>query len=781
MADNSQLDAVAERELSAGPTLDAPSTALPLRKACEACRFRKIRCDRNCPCSHCLQAKIPCIKSVRSRREKRNRASVSNKYEQKFDLIDRRLETITQLLHDLQTLSTSPGACSTTSVPPAPLRVDTANPAIMASSSTSIDGTSKPTTVETAFVDERLSVASHSAFPSSFPQQAVHNGRLQGLDLDINETLDSLHCILGALKQQTSKTEMSYPLAEPSLRPSFRGREMPPIEKAVALLHSTKANLFESSVWFHDLFSVGNLSSICLRVYFSEDFSEADFIIANSGLLQLFIEKSEEIPDKTESLNYAHTCRTNLETALVNLPLHLPATLDMISALLLGAFHTIEISKPSLCWTLSSKASELSQTLGYHRIPSIKEGFVAEEKRHAQLLFWFTYFIDKSLSLRLGRASTIQDWDVTTPMISEPGTCSLIDVSITMWINTARCQGKIYESLYSPDSITQPDHVRKSRVQTISNDLYKLAREACDMRVKLACDCGQAQLGVWSLGPTANMFKDNYSQKARDTLGHRLIEYMTLSDDVLRLSLLTLVYRASPTPPGSPSAFIPDCLEAARATLQRHQDFVTTFKDITSTYFTTYIHCYTQLTQNLARTLLFAPFTPFIVLFCHFIESPQREEEDLNRLDGFVASIEAVAPTLSDAASRMHRLFGVLSKIAQRYTVYRSSTLSREQAPADEQASLNAYLTALGFPQMYQENCQQQSTDFSSVTNQDVNIRQALDGDFNNMPGVDGQGGMLPTAWMGHTTELGEWFEGNQHMINMLDGWASLDFSFLGQ
>lgn len=489
---------------------------------------------------------------------------------------------------------------------------------------------------------------------------------------------------------------------------------------------------------------MGNLSSICLRVYFSEDFSEADFIIANSVLLQLFIEQSEEITGKAESLNYAHICRTNLETALVNLPLHLPATSDMISALLLGAFHTIEISKPSLCWTLSSKAYELSQTLGYHRIPSIKEGVVAEEKRHGQLLFWFTYFIDKSLSLRLGRASMIQDRDITTPMISEPGTCSPINASITLWINTARCQGKIYESLYSPDSITQPDHVRKSRVQAISNDLHKLAREACDIR-------------------------NNYFQKARDTLGHRLIEYMTLSDDVLRLSLLTLVYRASPTSPGSPSAFIPDCLEAARATLQRHHDFVTTFKDITSSYFTSYIHW----------TLLFAPFTPFIVLFCHIIESPQSEEEDLNRLDGFVASIEAVAPILSDAASKMHRLFGVLSKIAHRYTVDRSSTLSREQAPADEQAILDAYLSALGFPPINQENCQQQSTDFSSVTNQDVNIRQALDGDFNNMPGVDGQGAMLPTAWIGHTTELGEWFEGNQHMMNLVEGQASLDFSFL--
>lgn len=87
-----------------------------------------------------------------------------------------------------------------------------------------------------------------------------------------------------------------------------------------------------------------------------------------------------------------------------------------------------------------------------------------------------------------------------------------------------------------------------------------------------------------------NPLQNNYFHKARDTLSDRLIEYMALSDDVLRLSLLTLVYRASPTSPGSPSVFIPDCLEAARAALQRHQDFVNTFADVSSNYFTSYIH-----------------------------------------------------------------------------------------------------------------------------------------------------------------------------------------------
>ncbi|KAM0431559.1 hypothetical protein ACHAQK_010184 [Fusarium lateritium] len=127
----------------------------------------------------------------------------------------------------------------------------------------------------------------------------------------------------------------------------------------------------------------------------------------------------------------------------------------------------------------------------------------------------------------------------------------------------------------------------------------------------------------------------------------------------------------------------------------------------------------------------------------------------------------------------MHKLFGVLSKIAQRYTVYRSSKLSRQQGPTDEQTILNAYLTALGFPPLNQENSQQQSTDSSSVTNQNVNIRQALEGDFNNIPGVNSQGGMLPTQYIGHTAELGQWFAGNQEMMDLLETQPSFNFSFL--
>lgn len=54
-------------------------------------------------------------------------------------------------------------------------------------------------------------------------------------------------------------------------------------------------------------------------------------------------------------------------------------------------------------------------------------------------------------------------------------------------------------------------------------------------------------------------------------MGKDLAEFIVGSDAVLRLSLLTLVYRAVPHPAGSRTTFRPECIQAARATLERHQ------------------------------------------------------------------------------------------------------------------------------------------------------------------------------------------------------------------
>ena len=146
--------------------------------------------------------------------------------------------------------------------------------------------------------------------------------------------------------------------------------------------------------------------------------------------------------------------------------------------------HAITISKPSLAWTLCSKASELSQILGYHQLPPSTRSTSNEDIDPTQFLFWAIFIIDKILSLRLGRPATIQNWDITTPMISLHSTRSPLGATISVWIDTARCQGDVYQSLYSPEALAQPDHVRQSRVETLASQLRDISLKSREIDVR---------------------------------------------------------------------------------------------------------------------------------------------------------------------------------------------------------------------------------------------------------------------------------------------------------
>jgi hypothetical protein len=101
-----------------------------------------------------------------------------------------------------------------------------------------------------------------------------------------------------------------------------------------------------------------------------------------------------------------------------------------------------------------------------------------EDTELKQFVFWSVYFFEKSLSLRLGRASTIADWDIALPFptTSELKQKPLLDY-FSLWIRASRCQGRIYELLYSTDAIAQPDDVRRSRVATLAAEMITIGRD----------------------------------------------------------------------------------------------------------------------------------------------------------------------------------------------------------------------------------------------------------------------------------------------------------------
>jgi hypothetical protein len=78
----------------------------------------------------------------------------------------------------------------------------------------------------------------------------------------------------------------------------------------------------------------------CREVYFcTDDYSDAAYVISNFGIYSIFYELGSTDPDpnlREEYLSYIETCRNNLETALANLNILMPATQESIKALAVG-------------------------------------------------------------------------------------------------------------------------------------------------------------------------------------------------------------------------------------------------------------------------------------------------------------------------------------------------------------------------------------------------------------------------------------------------------------
>ncbi|KAL6405649.1 hypothetical protein AUP68_11029, partial [Ilyonectria robusta] len=621
-----------------GDIPDNPPTSTP--RACDACRLRKIRCGRNFPCSQCVQTKIPCVYTDRRPKEKSTRILLSANYERKIDTLDRRLEQVTLLLQEIKT--NLPSTISGSLPPTQSKEASPEGTTIYRPSVPSIPIVLNDTvqaTLHSFIVEGESSLAANAVFAHEFLQNFLHTNILEGASLEMNQSLEALQHIVDGFKQKTAATEMHYSKARHIQRPTLPDIKLPPIEKTVSLIRRCKsptAELSEMSTWIFEITPLKDFPETCLRIYVSEDCSDADILTANYGMFHFYLQQSQTTSssaEREETASYAEMCRENLETTLSNLSLHLPATSSMISALLLGAYYSVEISKPWLAWTLTCKASELCQRLGYNRLSSMTSD-TTEDQEYKQLLFWRIYHLDKSLSLRLGRSSSVQDEDVTVPIppVEGLGTRPL-SAFVSMWIRTARCQGNIYQMLYSPDSIKMPNCVRRHRVSALVKDLEEIR--------------------LWQVSI-------QWIEQAYSAIGEGMVKFISASDDVLRLSLLTLVYRASPPSEGSHTIFIPECIEAARATLRRHRDCMSFVESAHSRYFPPYLH----------MTLLSVPFVPFIILFCHVIES--HDMSDVASLHDFLASIEP-APKVSEAAAEMYRLLQVLYSVALRYIEFHTS------------------------------------------------------------------------------------------------------------
>ncbi|OQE02169.1 hypothetical protein PENVUL_c040G05964 [Penicillium vulpinum] len=738
---------------------EVPSTLV--RRACDQCRLRKIRCDKRTPCSNCRSSSIACRSTGEGQKpsEPRRRVLISNQYEKKIDSIEERLASIESTLQQLAK-NTSQVQGFTTSNPreshfaPSPQKSTPTQP----SSTTRNHAKSKgplylanPTLEQhdsSSGFEGSSSLTAHGAYASAFLESAVSKGSPQVLSSPkINAALSSLKQLVGIQNQRREAdlqgSQFPTKNARLGVRRDIRDLEMPPLSLVLDLLRKIQETPPACFGGYVPFLSVKYFTEKCREVYFCvDDYSDAAFVVTNFCLYSILYEYGAMQKDATmreEDQHYIEMCRENLETALANLNILMPANHESIMALAIGAIHALEISKPSVGWTLASTAMNLCQTLGYHRFSSMEHEPISVQ-RQKQHLFWSVYTILNMMSLRLGRASSIQTYDIRLPILEEnPDVPHPWGPVCIWWTRSAIIQSEVYQYLYSPEALQKPQNERVAHAR----------RLAAEMQSKVM---------------------EPFEEFMSSDLKVSEIDLMYLATDkVSRLAILTLIYRAIPasTESGSAATFIPECIDTARQALEIHRQCVAALNETDDLLKISYMHW----------GILLSPFVPFIVIFCNIITTSNAD--DLFLLEEFIASLQPLS-AFSQSVDRLHTLCSVLGTVARLY--FEANT--RTQTAADQDQDLaqvgqefDVYLSALGLaPTNYMnttnsDNFQMgNSQGYFQADNPAIHVNaaelpQQHVGGFSAPPDasqVQGQGS-------GTAAQLGNWFWGNQYMMGLLE------------
>ncbi|KAK6592981.1 fungal specific transcription factor domain-containing protein [Botrytis cinerea] len=357
---------------------------------------------------------------------------------------------------------------------------------------------------------------------------------------------------------------------------------------------------------FLPLVSISELDSLCKKAYFEmEECTTSDLIIMNACLLFLLpeycISQSNDDSVTAKCRLNSLLCQRNLELALSRLNLFMNLSLDNAKALILASMYAIGTHSLSMAWTLISTAARLCHSLGHHCL-TVQKNTSSSDENTKRVLFGYVYILDQTLSLRLGRPSSLRECDLATDSLPTTSTSDLqvSDFVWSLWIEAAKLHAWTFERLYSPKAMELSQNARTEAMRNLA--LLTLAAKSRNSKLEgQFCDSGASP--------------------------HQYLDFVQRANDVVFLSLLTLIYRSIPNESSDTlSPFNQQCLEAAR----RHSQHTIS-----------------------AMTVLACPIIPFLVMFCHAVTTLSLETmEDLEK---FVTSLQPVTQTYI-AGSKTHAL-----------------------------------------------------------------------------------------------------------------------------
>ncbi|KAG9696934.1 hypothetical protein KCU61_g8038, partial [Aureobasidium melanogenum] len=516
---------------------------------------------------------------------------ISNQYEQKIDRMEQRLESIEKLLQVLASGTKIPSECQSASGPSSVTFTPTPS-------------TSLPIrTPQVEHFEGESSLVAHSRQAHEALQHLLEAAPIT-IRNDPN-TVNALASLRNLLEKHRSEPPSISLLSSAGSPTDLQHSELPPREEVLKLFAYVEADdlqdmftlwLFDDVQHFYRMYdefcrspstcplgiSVLVYCTLCWLV-------EGNQIMQRAGV------------DMSKYADYVPVCYKHLATCISSYNLFLEPTDNNIQALSSAAAFAIYTADINAAWTLTSTAARLCQSLGYHRLLPNRSGDNEVYVKRA-MLFWSVYFIDKSLSLRLGRASALQDFDISTSskevfeIWKSQGPLDYKTAKLTEWLDLslemARIQGAIYDKLYAPGGIKA-----LSERQRQGQEFIIKIHEVLSMNQKCFAEPGWLQ---------------EYSSFYKE------------SSDVILYSLFTLVYRAMPEAANAQQL----SLQAARSTMQVHYSCSKKAEFMGSEFRLEYM----------TWSIMLCPFTSFIVLFRNVITN--LNIDDLKLLEDFVASIE---------------------------------------------------------------------------------------------------------------------------------------------
>ncbi|WJG34608.1 uncharacterized protein FOBCDRAFT_213798 [Fusarium oxysporum Fo47] len=591
-------------------------------RACEACRMRKIRCDRSTPCSNCRTANLTCQTVY-------PRADVPPKR----DRIAQLEERVKYLCDRLSTTETQPNSTNAT-------RDSTTGPASSAAS---------------------ILTSQHESFRvddpgvyqggSSFSDQSVQANDISQSSIAASNIVSryDLDTISRQLKDHLQPLDMpalskDYQLSSSVTSKHHPEMELLPTQLVVAVLQQLKVNrpIFLCSFLIND---PSLFETLCQQAYYTAAPLSLGQATSMYGVMYYVLKEyvllQSPLAQEHDLKAHISTCERNFSRGIETYQALAMPCFENVFSLALGMTKAQEEGKPFLCCTLLAAAASHCRMLGYCQEATYgkHQARRADQMRRA---FWSIYITDKNMSLLQGRPSYLQDTEVDAwyPRVSPDAPCKAWDELFILGIKFAKIQGEVYGHLYSSTA----RHSSRAQQEQAVNQLS-------DKMQSWYIDLGKLD---------SSQMKD-----------HKVFELSKKSWDVIYYSTLTLILIKATTA-DEESGIRLKCVEAARAGLQSHLICFSSYQTIDSPGLV-------SESDYASWVLHQSSLNPFIVIFLHTIDV-DNDMEDVCLLDHMVAVLERISG-VSHACQTLFKVCSTFARLARALIEARmNSAASHSQA-----------------------------------------------------------------------------------------------------